>query len=85
MWFLDLKFLLELAAIMEGTARFRISCAPAGSGRLMLKSKDSYRMRQLLTQRRNLKRKFFHIENAIRHSIKTFGLKVGSRRGSASW
>jgi hypothetical protein len=27
--------------------------------------------------RRNLKRKFLDIENAIPHSIKTFGLKVG--------
>jgi transposase len=42
-----------------------------------VKSKDSYRLRLLLTQRRNLKRKFLDIENAIRHSIKTFGLKVG--------
>jgi transposase len=42
-----------------------------------VKSEDSYRMRLLLTQRRNLKRKFLDIENAIRHSIKTFGLKVG--------
>jgi transposase len=42
-----------------------------------VKSKDSYRLRLLLTQRRNLKRKFLDIENAIRHSIKAFGLKVG--------
>jgi transposase len=42
-----------------------------------IKSKESYRLRLLLTQRRNLKRKFHDIENAIRHSIKTFGLKVG--------
>ena len=42
-----------------------------------VKSEDSYRMRLLLTQRRNLKRKFLDIENSIRHSIKTFGLKVG--------
>jgi transposase len=41
------------------------------------KSKDSYRLRLLLTQRRNLKRKFLDIENAIPHSIKAFGLKVG--------
>jgi transposase len=42
-----------------------------------IKSEDSYRLRLLLTQRRNLKRKFLDIENAIRHSIKAFGLKVG--------
>ena len=42
-----------------------------------VKSEESYGLRLLLTQRRNLKRKFLDIENAIRHSIKTFGLKVG--------
>src|SRR5262245_42603092 len=42
-----------------------------------VKSEESYRLRLLLTQRRNLKRKFLDIENAIRHSIKAFGLKVG--------
>lgn len=42
-----------------------------------IKSEESYRLRLLLTQRRNLKRKFLDIENAIRHSIKAFGLKVG--------
>jgi transposase len=42
-----------------------------------VKSEESYRLRLLLTQRRNLKRKFLDIENAIRHSLKTFGLKVG--------
>ena len=56
-----------------------------------VKSDESYRLRLLLTQRRNLKRKFLDIENAIRHSIKTFGLRVGhvsrgrSRHGCASW
>jgi transposase len=40
-------------------------------------SEESYRLRLLLTQRRNLKRKFLDIENAIRHSIKTFGLRIG--------
>jgi transposase len=43
-----------------------------------VKSAESYRLRLLLTHRRNLKRKFLDIENAIRHSIKTFGLKLGS-------
>jgi transposase len=42
-----------------------------------IKSEDSYRLRLLLTQRRNLKRKFLDLENAIRHSIKAFGLRVG--------
>jgi transposase len=42
-----------------------------------IKSEESYRLRLLLTQRRNLKRKFLDIENAIRHSIKAFGLRLG--------
>ena len=42
-----------------------------------IKSEESYRLRLLLTQRRNLKRKFLDIENSIRHSIKTFGLRLG--------
>lgn len=42
-----------------------------------VKSAESYRLRLLLTERRNLKRKFLDIVNAIRHSIKPFGLKVG--------
>ncbi|MGB8525753.1 MAG: IS110 family transposase [Rhodoplanes sp.] len=42
-----------------------------------IKSEESYRLRLVLTQRRNLKRKFLDIENAIRHSIKTFGLRIG--------
>lgn len=56
-----------------------------------VKSNESYRLRLLLTQRRNLKRKFLDLENAIRHSIKTFGLKVGPvsrgqfEAGCASW
>jgi transposase len=43
-----------------------------------VKSEENYRLRLLLTHRRNLKRKFLDIENAIRHSIKTFGLKLGA-------
>jgi transposase len=42
-----------------------------------IKSEESYRLWLLLTQRRNLKRKFLDIENTIRHSIKTFGLRIG--------
>lgn len=34
-------------------------------------------MRLLLTHRRNLKRKFLDLENAIRHSLKAFGIKLG--------
>lgn len=42
-----------------------------------IKSEPCYRMRLLLTQRRNLKRKFLDIENSIRHSLKAFGLRLG--------
>ena len=42
-----------------------------------IKSEEAYRMRLLLTARRNLKRKFLDIENAIRHSLKAFGIKLG--------
>jgi len=43
-----------------------------------IKSETSYRLRLLLTMRRNLKRKFRDIENSIRHSIKAFGIRLGS-------
>jgi len=43
-----------------------------------IKSDEAYRMRLLLTARRNLKRKFLDIENAIRHSLKAFGIKLGA-------
>ena len=39
-----------------------------------VKSEGAYRVRLLLTQRRNLKRKFLDLENAIRHSLKSFGV-----------
>ena len=42
-----------------------------------VKSEESYRPRLVLTQRRDLKRKFLDIENTTRHSIKTFGLRLG--------
>jgi transposase len=42
-----------------------------------VKSDESYRLRFLLTQRRNLKRKFLDIENTIRHSLKAFGIRLG--------
>jgi len=42
-----------------------------------IKSEGCYRIRLLLVQRRNLKRKFLDLENAIRHSLKVFGIKLG--------
>lgn len=42
-----------------------------------IKSEACYRIRLLLVQRRNLKRKFLDLENAIRHSLKVFGIKLG--------
>jgi transposase len=43
-----------------------------------VKSEENYRLRLLLPHQRNLKRTFLDIEKAIRHSIKTFGLKLGA-------
>jgi transposase len=40
-----------------------------------IKSEPCYRMRLLLSQRRNLKRKFLDLENSIRHSLKAFGIR----------
>lgn len=42
-----------------------------------IKTAASYRIRLLLTQRRNLKRKFLDLENTIRHSLKAFGIRLG--------
>lgn len=48
-----------------------------------IKSESCYRIRLLLLQRRNLKRKFLDLENAIRHSLKVFGIRLGKvGRGS---
>ena len=44
--------------------------------RAHMKAEGTYRLRLLLTHRRNLKRKFLDIENAIRHSLKTFGIRI---------
>lgn len=41
-----------------------------------IKSEACYRVRLLLIQRRNLKRKFLDIENTIRHSLKAFGVRL---------
>jgi transposase len=47
-----------------------------------IKSEACYRLRLLLTHRRNLKRKFVDLENAIRHSLKAFGMRFkGCGRG----
>ena len=45
--------------------------------RAHVKTEGCYRMRLLLTHRRNLKRKFLDLENAIRHSLKAFGIRLG--------
>lgn len=42
-----------------------------------IKSEAVYRVRLLLIQRRNLKRKFLDLENTIRHSLKAFGIRLG--------
>lgn len=42
-----------------------------------VKTEGVYRLRLLLVHRRNLKRKFLDLENAIRHSLKSFGIKLG--------
>lgn len=41
-----------------------------------VKTETAYRLRLLLIQRRNLKRKFLDLENSIRHSLKSFGVKL---------
>ena len=47
-----------------------------------IKSEACYRLRLLLTHRRNLKRKCLDLENAIRHSLKAFGIRIkGTGRG----
>ena len=42
-----------------------------------VKTEACYRPRLLLSQRRNLKRKFLDLENSIRHSLKVFGIRLG--------
>lgn len=44
--------------------------------RAHIKTKSCYRLRLLLTQRRNLKRKVLDLENTIRHSLKAFGIRI---------
>jgi transposase len=45
-----------------------------------IKTEACYRLRLLLTHRRNLKRKFLDLENAIRHSLKAFGIRHPAQR-----
>jgi transposase len=42
-----------------------------------IKTQSCYRIRLLLSQRRNLKRKFLDLENSIHHSLKAFGIRLG--------
>ncbi|MDP2333554.1 MAG: transposase, partial [Reyranella sp.] len=44
--------------------------------RAHIKTENCYRLRLLLTQRRNLKRKVLDLENTIRHSLKAFGIRI---------
>ncbi|MBI2735436.1 MAG: IS110 family transposase [Rhodospirillales bacterium] len=47
-----------------------------------IKTESCYRLRLLLTQRRNLKRKVLDLENTMRHSLKAFGIRIkGTGRG----
>lgn len=46
-----------------------------------VKSEASYRLRLLLANRRNLKRKFVDLESAVRMSLKAFGVKVSAQCG----
>lgn len=41
-----------------------------------IKTEACYRLRLLLIQRRNLKRKFLDLENSIRHSLTSFGIRL---------
>ncbi len=41
-----------------------------------IKSESCCRLRHLLTQRRNLKRKVLDLENTMRHSLKAFGIRI---------
>lgn len=45
--------------------------------RANITSERCYRTKLLLTHRRNLKAKFLDLGNAIRHSLKAFGIRLG--------
>ncbi len=51
-----------------------------------VKSDQAHRMRILLAHRRNLKRKGLDLENALRHTLKAFGVKLHAtgRKGMAA-
>lgn len=49
-----------------------------------IKSDRRYRTKLLLTYRRNLKAKFLDLENVIRHSLKSFGIRL-SKVGRAAF
>ncbi|BCM21823.1 hypothetical protein MJ8_56200 [Mesorhizobium sp. J8] len=49
-----------------------------------IKSQAYYRTKLLLTHRRNLKAKFLDLENAIRHSLKAFDIRL-SKVGRAAF
>ena len=49
-----------------------------------IKTKSCYRLRLLLTQRRNLRRKVLDLENTIRHSLKAFGIRIKGAGAPAS-
>lgn len=61
----------------EGCARHRPHHAHGWFRAAHVKTESCYRMRLLLTHQRNLKRKFLDLENAVRHSPKSFGIKFG--------
>ena len=50
-----------------------------------IKSDESLRLRLLLTHRRTLKRKLLDIENEVRHTVKAFGIRLGSGFGHAAF
>lgn len=49
-----------------------------------IKTKACYRMKLLLTHRRNLKRKFLDLENAVRQSLKRSASSSAARRTAPS-
>ena len=49
-----------------------------------IKTESCYRLRLLLTQRRNLRRKVLDLENTIRHSLKAFGIRIKGTGAPAS-
>jgi transposase len=50
-----------------------------------IKSEESLWLRLLLTHRRTLKRKMLDVENEVRHSVKVFGIRLGSGFGYAAF